>query len=256
MELEIYVAHTIKTAELLPILQGHSIGLEVELFSSSKVLDNLEEYVQSYRATFGDYLNTRNISIHGPFNELIPASRDLEIRKLTKKRFEAAFQMAQNFGAKRIVYHTGFIPKTYSSDEWLENSIEFWQDFTRDKLDDMQVHIENVYEDDFALMADVVDAINHPNFSVCLDLGHVNANSSKSIEYWIEGLNSRIKHVHLHNNDGHNDNHYGLQNGTIDYSSVLRMLKLVAPDVSWTLEIVKPVEVVESLAFLSSIGLL
>lgn len=254
--MEIYLADIIETEELLPILNKYNTGLEVEIFSSANVLDNLDKYVSDYKDEFHDILISRNISIHGPFNDLIPASRDREIKKVTRNRFECAYKMACSFNAKRIIYHTGFMPKTYSPNEWLKNSIEFWTDFTKDKLDDMQIHIENVYEDDFTLMSELVESIDHPNFSICLDVGHINANSTKSLEYWINGLNSKIGHVHLHNNDGFYDNHYGLNKGNIDMLNTLAALKSVAPNASWTLEIVNTEDLIESLFFLDSNGFL
>lgn len=69
-----------------------------------------------------------------------------------------------------------------------------------------------------------------------LDVGHVNANSSKPLCDWIKGLNHKIGYVHLHNNDGIHDNHYGLGKGQIDMLAVLEALKIYAPDASWSIE--------------------
>lgn len=237
----------------MPILKQHNVGLEIELFSSAKVLDNPDNYIEDYREAFKDILSSRNISVHGPFTDFVPASRDVEIRRITQNRFENAYQRAREFGSCRIIYHTGFIPKTYSPEEWLENSIAFWTDFMKDKSDDIQVHIENVYEDDLILMTQLLDAVNSPVFSACLDIGHVNANSSKSLEYWIKGLNKRIKHIHLHNNNGSYDNHNGLLNGTIDMENTLRLLKETVPHASCALEVFDAEEIVSSLEFLNNL---
>jgi sugar phosphate isomerase/epimerase len=118
----------------------------------------------------------------------------------------------------------------------------------------MHVHIENSMDDDCTLIQDLVDSINHLNFSACLDIGHVNVHSTKSIEFWIKGLNKRIGHVHLHNNDGSFDNHYGLNRGTIDMLKVLEMLKINCPNSTWTLEIVDVKDLIESINFLKING--
>jgi sugar phosphate isomerase/epimerase len=77
---------------------------------------------------------------------------------------------------------------------------------------------------------------------ICLDIGHVNVNSSLGIIEWIEGLNDRIGHVHLHNNDGNNDDHNGLNSGTININEICDILKQNCPGASWNLEILTNIE--------------
>ena len=78
--------------------------------------------------------------------------------------------------------------------------------------------------------------MNHPAFSVCLDIGHVNANSDLQVSDWITGLGNIIGYVHLHNNNGKFDDHFGLHRGTIDIKSVLNLLKENSSNVICSLE--------------------
>jgi sugar phosphate isomerase/epimerase len=252
----IYVAHIMETEKIIPVVKKYNLNLEVSAFGSSTALDNLGRYIEDYKEEIKEVIDYKDISFHGPFVDLVPASRDFAIRRVTKDRFTNAFNAAREFKAKRIVYHTGYRSKVYGPEEWLKNSIEFWTDFTKDKLDNMEIHIENVYEDDYSLMAQLVDAINHKNFSVCLDIGHVNAISTKTIEDWVKGLGKRIKHVHLHNNDGFFDCHNSLSKGTIDMMDTLKILKEVVPEASWTLEIMELDELIQSIEFLDKSGFL
>lgn len=252
----IYVAHIMETEKIMPIVKKYNFNLEVSAFGSSTALDNLGKYIEDYKEEIRDVIDYKDISFHGPFVDLIPASRDVEIRKVTKQRFTNAFKAAREFKAKRIIYHTGYIPKIHWPEEWLKNSIEFWRDFTKDKLDDMEIHIENVHEYDYSLIAELVDAINHSNFSVCLDIGHINASSTKTIEDWVKGLGKRIRHVHLHNNDGFFDHHNSLCRGTIDMLQTLKMLKEALPEATWTLEILELDELIKSIEFLEKNGFL
>jgi sugar phosphate isomerase/epimerase len=63
-----------------------------------------------------------------------------------------------------------------------------------------------VYEDDPSMIAELLNRVNEglqrDALSVCLDLGHVHSNSSRTLEDWIVGLGPTIRYVHLHNNDG------------------------------------------------------
>jgi sugar phosphate isomerase/epimerase len=255
-KMTIYVAHIMETEKLIPVIKKYNLSLEVSAFGSPMALDNLDKYIEDYKKQIDEVIDYKDISFHGPFVDLIPASRDLEIRRVTKERFTKAYKAAREFKAKRIIYHTGYIPKIHWPEEWLNNSIEFWREFTKDKLDDMQIHIENVHEDDYNLMAELVDAINHKNFSVCLDIGHVNSSSTKTIEDWITGLGKRIKHVHLHNNDGSFDYHNSLLKGTINMQETLKMLKKALPEATLTLEILELDELLQSIEFLENGGFL
>ena len=72
--------------------------------------------------------------------------------------------------------------------------------------------------------------------TTCLDIGHVNANSSRSLADWISGMGDRIRYVHLHNNDGILDDHWRLDRGKIDISQVLDLLQKHSPRAIWTVE--------------------
>ena len=58
---------------------------------------------------------------------------------------------------------------------------------------------------------------------VTLDVGH--ANIEGSVERAIEVFGSRIKHVHLNDNNGKSSNHSELGLGTINWKSVAPFLK-------------------------------
>jgi sugar phosphate isomerase/epimerase len=252
----IYISHLIETKELMPIINNYNLGLEIVQFGSGASLDDKERYNKDYKIELEKMNNPKEISFHGPFVDLVPGSRDSEIRKVTKSRFENAYTIAEAYKSKHIIYHSGFIPKTYGPKEWLDNNLEFWSEFIKENSGNMEVHIENVYEEDYILIADLIENINHPNFSMCLDIGHVNVNSSKSLEYWIKGLKDKIKHVHLHNNDGIRDYHYGLNKGTIDVINTLELLKINAPGANWTLEVMNVQELIESINILEKNGFL
>lgn len=249
--MSIYISHIIETDKLLPIIHNNNLGIEVTMFGSPIILDNIEEYNMSYKR---ELEGIKDITFHGPFTDLSPASRDLKIRAVTSERLTSGYNMALEYNAKAIVYHTGYIPNTYVNEEWLANSIDFWSEFTENKLENIKIHIENVYEADYILIKRLVEKINHPNFTICFDIGHVNAVSNKPLEFWIKDLCHIIGEVHLHNNDGNYDNHYGLSKGTIDMVKALELIKREAPSAQWTLEILSPEELHQSVEFLKSYG--
>ncbi|MBN1409488.1 MAG: sugar phosphate isomerase/epimerase [Spirochaetales bacterium] len=176
-------------------------------------------------------------SIHGPFCDLIPASIDPKIRDVVMYRFGQAVKAAKSLKVNKIVFHSGYIPHVYKSEDWVENSIKFWKRFARSLPGSMEIHIENVYEDDFSILSDLIDGINDKRFSLCLDVGHVNVNSSRHWSEWIEKLGTKIGHTHLHNNDGKKDSHNAFDDGTIDMKYLLEVLANTAPQAGLNIEV-------------------
>lgn len=247
--MRIYISQLDEFSKLEHIVKEFNVGLEIVTFANAMVLDSEEQYTSELRG----YINkVRDVSFHGPFSDLVPGTNDPEIRSVVNRRFTQAFNIAREFNSQRIIYHSGCIPHTYWEKQWVENSKAFWKGFAKDKLDLMEIHIENVFDEDYPLIADIIDEVNHPNFSACLDIGHVNTCSTKSIEHWIKGLNNRIGHVHLHNNEGVLDNHQGLNKGNINMIKTLELLKGYCPEATWALEVFDIKELQESLQFLKS----
>ncbi|RDY24685.1 sugar phosphate isomerase/epimerase [Romboutsia maritimum] len=253
--MDIYISQLDETKKVLPIIEKYDVGLEVVQFASPFILDDKKTYIESYKKELGDILNYIDISIHGPFADLIPGSRDNMIRKITDYRFEQSYYVAKALNAKKIVYHHGYTPKTYSNTEWLNNSNKFWNNFLKNKLDDIQIHIENTLEDDYFLINKAITEVNNPNFSVCLDIGHVNVYSHLGVNKWIYELGDKIKHMHIHNNYGDKDSHSSIIKGNMNIIEILNLVKEKYNDTSISLEIVNTKELEESLEILYEHGL-
>ncbi|MGL4737951.1 MAG: sugar phosphate isomerase/epimerase family protein [Cellulosilyticaceae bacterium] len=247
---EIYISHLTEAKKFQEVLKDYPVGIETIEFSIATVLDTKEEGVAAYVQALMPEIKERPLAVHGPFFDLAPASFDSQIRCVTMARFEHAYNIARALGADRIIFHSGFIPITYYIEGWLGNSIRFWQEFMATKDQEIQVHIENVYEEAYWPIREVIDQVDHPSFSMCLDIGHVQAYSSLSLEEWIGAMGSRIRHVHLHDNDGSRDAHRGLTLGTIPIKETLRLLDEQAPKASYTLEVSDETELRTSLDFL------
>lgn len=248
----LYISQLLETKRLVPILKQYPVGLEIISFSIGTVLDDLEYYLSYYQEDFSTFKEKVPMVFHGPFLDLAPGSCDSRVLALTKERFENAFKAGKAFNVQQFVFHTGYIPRTYPIQYWLENAIHFWKDFTKDKLEDNYFYIENVLDEDCHIVKVLVDAINHPHFLVCLDIGHIHAHTASYVENWIETLGTRIGHVHLHNNDGVEDTHRGLLKGNLPIENILEKIKEASPKANWSLEIGDEKELVESLEWLQS----
>ena len=235
--MRILITDWVELDQVLPLAKKYQVGLEVLEFSIPANLDLATTLVNDIRQKVSAI---PLLGMHGPFSELVPASRDPLVRQVARTRFQQGYDLAQKIGAQHLILHSGYVPKTYPRDQWIQNSLEFWVDFLADKPASNMIHVENVYEDDFAPLQELIERVNQSLqaeiLSICLDIGHVNANSSKTLPEWITGLGDRIRYVHLHNNDGILDDHWRLDKGKINIKEVLDLLLKLSPHSVWNIE--------------------
>lgn len=82
-----------------------------------------------------------------------------------------------------------------------------------------------------------IDIINDPYFVACLDIGHAEMRGSQtSAVEMIRALGSRIKALHIHDNDQWHDSHQLPFTMKIDFSSVVDALHEIKYDGIFTLE--------------------
>lgn len=51
---------------------------------------------------------------------------------------------------------------------------------------EIEIVLENVFDDDWELPLDVYKKVNQPNFKLCLDIGHVHCYSSLDVQACLE----------------------------------------------------------------------
>lgn len=105
---------------------------------------------------------------------------------------------------------------------------------TADRLH-ITLMVENVEGDDADTLAPVLAPLS--TVGLHLDIGHANIGTRKShTKALLERYGSRLKHVHLSDNKGKNDDHLAIGAGTISWRTELKMLKATGYDGTITLE--------------------
>lgn len=247
-----YLTDMIGLPEAAALAKERGLGVESIRFSIGSLLDRLSPELETFRGELAGFSGP--LSLHGPFLDLHPASCDPLIRAAARTRFQSAYDAAQSLGAAHLVCHTGWLPVPYGFGDWLPEATAFWREFLRDKDDTVQIHIENVFERDWRPLAALIDAIDLPFVTACLDVGHCGIRPQYPAEEWIRGLGGRIGHVHLHNNDGVRDRHAGLEEGILPIGELLPLLAEIAPDAGVLLEIPDPAALERSLGWLAREG--
>mgnify|MGYP001007454738 CR=1 FL=1 len=207
-----YFSHLLRDEEMKEVIQETGMGVESIEFSIAENLDNFSKTLLSYEKRLGK-MGCEKLLLHGPFLDLNPVSYDLSIRNVTMKRYEEAYQAAKALGAKKIVYHTCYVPDFYLLIGWAERMAEFYREFLYEKDNSIEIVMENVLDRIPQPMAEVAEKIEHPAFGLCLDVGHANCYSKVSCEEWFQTEKKYLKHLHLHDNKGDRDSHLPLGTG-------------------------------------------
>ncbi len=202
-------------------------GWQPELALQSRDLDQLE--AASIAALKQDLAASRlRSSIHAPFLDLNPAATDLDIRRITERRFRQTISFAAQINASCVVFHPGFDPWRYARtpDAWLNNSLEFWPPLLELAADnDLILCLENIFDTQPNPLVDLLNAIDSPQLRHCFDIGHWFLFSKTPLDRWFDLLGPYLSHLHLHDNRGRRDDHRPIGAGKIDFDAFFSQLQ-------------------------------
>lgn len=262
---EIRLCDDAELSKVYQLCEDNCLGIEIQGFYNPNLINTEEsnKLLSEYKTTLVNFKGGK--SLHAPFWDLNLGTKNPDVREATMKAFNYAYKIAKELGCTEIVVHNGFIPNTSFYEGWIRNATTFWQDFFSDKDDSITMMIENQCEEDSEVLKMEVDSVNDSRLKICLDIGHAHANSIMPVEEWIASLGRRIGYLHLHNNHGKvagrpsykNDEHLGLNMGTMDISRIFSLLEEHCPEAIWNIEckleyIEKSVEVLNELGYLNN----
>ena len=182
----IYISHLVLDDEMKALVNEYGTGIESIDFSISDNLDQLSDSIKTYWQKMKE-IGTRDLILHGPFLDVNPCAYDSLVREATMTRFNQCYEAGLQLGAKKIVFHSGMNPYVYYKEYWAEHVAKFWKEFMKNKTE-LEVVLENVFDDDWRLLLDVYKKVNQPNFKLCLDIGHAHCYSSLDVREWAKNL--------------------------------------------------------------------
>jgi len=258
---EIRLCDDAEVSRVLDLCINNNLGIEIQGFYNPKLIDSEETniLIDEYNKKLLNFKG--NKSLHAPFWDLNLGTKNSMIKEATKKAFNYAYSVAKALGCTEIVVHNGFVPNTSFYEGWVRNATAFWQEFFADKDNSIIMMIENQCEEDSEVLKMEIDSVNDSRLKICLDIGHAHANSNMSVEDWIKTLGDRIGYLHIHDNHGKvlgrpsylNDEHLGINMGTMDISKILGLLEEYCPNAIWNIEC-KLDYIEESIEFLKKNG--
>ncbi len=185
-----------------------NIGVEIQDFTEPNLsFKEKNELIRLYKDLFQGFKAIK--ALHGPFLDLKPASPDLDIRKISHKKYLETLDIAHDLNIKYIIFHSQINP--YLKEEFIRDlnnnqSKEFWHKILKETEYKNKILIENVFEEEPHMLKRHIEAIDRENIKVNLDLGHAKL-SHASLEEWIRELKDHIEYIHVHSNNAIYDQH-------------------------------------------------
>jgi sugar phosphate isomerase/epimerase len=242
--------------ETIDLAVEHGLGVEVIAFTFPDILDS------DWRATLAKYKAmlepvAGDITIHGPFFDMVSGSPDPRINAVCVARYSHAIRIAAELGAKQVVFHANFIGSLHNHfyrETWHKRNVEFWEPVAEYAAQhDVVLLLENMWEFDPTIISDLLAEVNHPYLRCCLDVGHTRVWSDPqyTFDYWLRTLEPWLTEIHMNNNNGILDEHHGFdwENGVLNYHEIIPKIRSVNPHLDLVLEMDKVEDMRDSLHY-------
>jgi sugar phosphate isomerase/epimerase len=204
-------------------------------------------------------------TIHATFYETNLASLNPLIREASLRQLLECLRFAHDLEARIVVVHAGELPSGYPQDqEFLAQAREGLLASLEEALKEAEglgvtLALENKARgrDRGLIQApeehlNLIEAVGSPNCRIALDVGHAYTFGLDLREY-LQKVLPYLAEVHLHDNDGSEDQHRPLGEGTIPFGPLLSILNERFPG-PLILEMMTMEGLEQSLSYLKLIG--
>ena len=222
-------------------------------------LPNMLDDKKKLRETIDFYKNLGGLpeycTSHGAFLDITVFSDDARIREVSDYRVEQSLSIAEELGAKAVIFHTNFVPnfnlESYKQ-SFVERNFYYWSE-KLEKYPDMNIYMENMFDTDWTILAALADRLKkNEHFGVCFDYAHAHVfGEADDIEGWVKGLAPYVRHMHINDNDFNADLHLALGEGKIDWLRFRDYCEKYFSDASILIETRKIDSIRKSLEYIS-----
>lgn len=215
----LYGKASLKDLDLdLDFLDG--CGLFPEVYLSADLLDSIAEDKISSMIKWRE--EGKGLTLHAPFADLAPGGFDPRVLEITRLRFSQVMELARRVQPKQIVFHPGFDEFRFAFREelWLENSLKVWGELLEaaDRVN-TRVCLENVFDARPDHLVKLREKLGG-ELGFCLDTGHFLLFSQVTLREWLDAFSDGLLELHLHDNDGQQDLHQPVGEGSFDFKSL------------------------------------
>lgn len=205
-------------------------------------------------------------AVHLPFFDLRFGSLDPLILQASRRRLGLALDLARRYAevlpVSHMVGHGMYNAGQHAADYqgWLERSAATWLEVLGHWPDHPPLYLENTHEKDPEPVRDLVLLLRErlgggpERVGVCFDVGHwfsfARGAVRRDLDRWLDCYAPVLRHLHLHDNCGADDEHLGLGAGDIPLRALFDGLAARGLAATATLEPHTPEAFSRSLAFL------
>ena len=202
-------------------LHHHPLSYALDTLSSHtnlvEIMDDGPHFLESTELLESYSLH---YAFHAPARSVNIASLHEAIRKASVEVVGQCFRLASEMGST-VVIHPGYFAWEEERERALRQYMKSLEDLKHLAVEcGVTFYIENMANWNYFFLRtpeelDIIDGIG-----LALDVGHAHLN------HCLPGfLEATISHVHLHDNDGKDDSHSGVGQGTIDFMPVMRAIR-------------------------------
>lgn len=235
-------------------------GLSPELGLDAQAMDMLNE---DWHRGVAARLRSAGLpcSVHLPFEDLRPASPDPLVAEASRRRLLAAARIASIYEPRHMVGHPSLQSPNDPAQEpaQLEAAISFWSELLNAAGNCPLLALENTHDKEPDRLADLVARLRTQHglrVGVCFDVGHwhsfAGGHARRDALRWLDSLGPFIRHCHLHDNSGADDEHVGLGAGRIPWDEILDLLSGLPQPPTATLEPHSEDALIRSLDFIDA----
>jgi len=182
-----------------------------------------------------------NVTLHSTFYDINLATINSFLKQATVACYKNYLDLAHRIGAKVMVLHGGYLHKDaieipglirVARENLLEN-LKILADYGEKK--GVIIGLENSPPNRNMLMIpgwekqiELLNELNHPNVKAVWDMAHAFLHGLDLNEYY-RHIKEYLVEIHIHNNDGKEDLHLGINQGSIDYQSFFSANEVTVP---------------------------
>ncbi len=225
-----------RLAASLPFLTEHALHAEVACHEVA-----LEQLDFELLADCATELQKSGLgtALHAPFTGIDPGSEKRKTVRTSQANAELIFLLANRLKAQKIIFHPEIPcsndPRILS--KWFAHSLSFWQNLIPAAEEiGATICLENIYDQHPQPLLQLLTALNSPWVGHVFDIGHWNIFAHTGLTEWLDLLDPFLKHMHLHDNRGINDDHLPLGQGNAPLGTLFSWLQSVPNPPSLTLE--------------------
>jgi sugar phosphate isomerase/epimerase len=164
-------------------------------------------------------------TIHAPMADINIAAADRNLRRFVMKRLEKSMQYAHQLDCLLWVFHPGShsaISSFYPGWDWQVNLESVRTLLALGRKFNLRIAIENIPEIFPSLLKRVNDFSKFyeelgEDIGMVLDVGHANVNGQT--EEFMDKFGDKIVHIHVSDNDGKQDLHFGIGEGSVNWQN-------------------------------------